>query len=186
MEQERHTFSETTISSSENMTTEHMTSTLGEQMSFHEEKSSSRQQSSSHYDDNSIGQEKAIEAAGADIVDSSQSNTLQKAEDAGNVSSSLSDALPEDYKHVYPTGPKLWSILLAVTLTYYLLFLDLAVISTATPTITTEFDSLTDIGWYSAAYQLGSAAFQPLSGKIYRYFPLKVRRNLNFNFNNCD
>ena len=46
--------------------------------------------------------------------------------------------------------------------------------STATPAITSEFDSLVDIGWYGSAYQLGSSAFQPLSGKIYRYFSIKV------------
>ncbi|KAK9320884.1 efflux pump [Lipomyces orientalis] len=79
-----------------------------------------------------------------------------------------------EYEHVFPTGFKLASILAGVTVSYYLLFLDLAIISTATPAITFEFDSLTDIGWYAGAYQLASAAFQPLSGKIYRYFPLKA------------
>nr|CAG8993152.1 Efflux pump [Penicillium sclerotiorum] len=161
MEQERHTFSETIVSSSENMSTSHMTSTMGENMSFHEDKSSTHQQSSSHYDEqNSIGQEKTIEAAGEDTVDNSHSTALEqtlKGEEAGNASSSLSDAAPDDYKHTYPTGPKLWSILLAVTLTYYLLFLDLAVISTATPTITTEFDSLTDIAQSSNMFIVGRA-----------------------------
>ena len=76
----------------------------------------------------------------------------------------------------YPTGLKLASILAGVTMAYYLLFLDLAIISTATPAITTEFDALIDIGWYAGAYQLASAALQPLSGKIYTYFSLKVYR----------
>ena len=74
----------------------------------------------------------------------------------------------------YPTGLKLASILTGATMAYYLLFLDLAIISTATPAITTEFDALMDIGWYAGAYQLASAALQPLSGKIYTYFSLKV------------
>ncbi|KAK5680135.1 hypothetical protein LTR17_027555, partial [Elasticomyces elasticus] len=73
----------------------------------------------------------------------------------------------------YPTGLKLASILAGATMIYYLLFLDLAIISTATPAITTEFDALIDIGWYAGAYQLASAALQPLSGKIYTYFSLK-------------
>lgn len=84
-------------------------------------------------------------------------------------------AAPTDEdEHVYPTGIRLICILAGVTISYFLLFLDLAVISTASPAITSEFDSLTDLGWYSGAYQLASAALQPLSGKIYRYFPLKV------------
>ena len=38
-------------------------------------------------------------------------------------------------------------ILGPVTLTYFLWFLDLAVVSTATPAITSEFNSLVDVGW---------------------------------------
>ena len=83
-----------------------------------------------------------------------------------------------EYRYDLPTGLKLASILAGATMAYYLLFLDLAIISTATPAITTEFDDLTDIGWYAGAYQLASAALQPLSGKIYTYFSLKVCRLL--------
>ena len=39
-------------------------------------------------------------------------------------------------------------ILVPVILTYFLWFLDLAVLSTATPAITSEFNSLVDVGWY--------------------------------------
>ena len=51
-----------------------------------------------------------------------------------------------EYHYDYPTGLKLTSILAGATIAYYLLFLDLAIISTTTPAITTEFDALTDIG----------------------------------------
>ena len=81
-----------------------------------------------------------------------------------------------EHRYDYPTGLKLALILTGATMAYYLLFLDLAIISTATPAITTEFDALIDIGWYAGAYQLASAALQPLSGKIYTYFSLKVCR----------
>lgn len=40
-------------------------------------------------------------------------------------------------------------VLVPVILTYFLWFLDLAVVSTATPAITTEFHSIVDVGWYS-------------------------------------
>jgi hypothetical protein len=58
----------------------------------------------------------------------------------------------EDQEHEperqYVTGMARWLILGPVTLTYFTFFLDLAVLSTATPAITSDFNSLTDIGWY--------------------------------------
>lgn len=47
----------------------------------------------------------------------------------------------------YPTGITRALIIGPVTLTYFLFFLDLAVLSTATPAITSEFNSLVDVGW---------------------------------------
>ncbi|KAI1834733.1 hypothetical protein DTO006G1_3439 [Penicillium roqueforti] len=78
-----------------------------------------------------------------------------------------------ELKRQYPSGLAVTLILTSVTLAYFLFFLDLAVISTATPAITSQFDSLVDVGWYGGAYQLGSATFQPLSGKIYSRFSIK-------------
>ncbi|KAK4561503.1 hypothetical protein LTR86_004821 [Recurvomyces mirabilis] len=43
-------------------------------------------------------------------------------------------------------------VLAPVILSYFLWFLDLAVISTATPAITSEFNSLVDVGWYAWQY----------------------------------
>jgi MFS family permease len=44
----------------------------------------------------------------------------------------------------------------------------------AIPAITTEFHSLSDVGWYVGAMSLASATLQPLSGKFYTYFSSKV------------
>ena len=52
-----------------------------------------------------------------------------------------------ELKYEYPTGLSVTFILTSVTFAYFLFFLDLAVISTATPAITSEFDSLVDVGW---------------------------------------
>lgn len=52
-----------------------------------------------------------------------------------------------ELKRVYPTGLSVTLILTSVTLAYFLFFLDLAVISTATPAITSQFNSLVDVGW---------------------------------------
>lgn len=55
-----------------------------------------------------------------------------------------------DGKREYPTGITRALILGPVTLTYFLFFLDLAVLSTATPAITSQFNSLVDVGWYGS------------------------------------
>ncbi|KAL5355965.1 major facilitator superfamily domain-containing protein [Aspergillus floccosus] len=103
----------------------------------------------------------------APLRDSSES--MQK-QDGAEKSASSDDA---ELKREYPSGIAVTLILTSVTLAYFLFFLDLAVLSTATPAITTRFDSLVDVGWYGGAYQLGSAAFQPLTGKIYSQFSIK-------------
>ncbi|KAI2607138.1 major facilitator superfamily domain-containing protein [Hypoxylon fragiforme] len=53
------------------------------------------------------------------------------------------------------------------------MLLDTSIVSTAVPAISDEFHALQDVGWYAAAYNLGSAALQPLTGKIYNCFRLK-------------
>ncbi|GLI74765.1 hypothetical protein PoHVEF18_003013 [Penicillium ochrochloron] len=103
------------------------------------------------------------------LQDGTKTYSVQK-QDGADESPSSEDA---DLNQEYPTGLPVTLILTSVTLAYFLFFLDLAVISTATPVITSQFNSLVDVGWYGGAYQLGSAAFQPLSGKIYSQFPIK-------------
>ncbi|GAW17376.1 hypothetical protein ANO14919_068330 [Xylariales sp. No.14919] len=70
-------------------------------------------------------------------------------------------------------GFKLFALLFSTSLIFFVLLLDQSVISTAIPKITSEFHSLPDQGWYSGAYQLTSAVLQPLTGKLYTYFPTK-------------
>ena len=45
--------------------------------------------------------------------------------------------------------------------------------ATAIPTITAEFGSLEDVGWYGSSYLLTQTVFQPVFGKIYNYFETK-------------
>ncbi|KAF7534479.1 hypothetical protein G7054_g6169 [Neopestalotiopsis clavispora] len=73
----------------------------------------------------------------------------------------------------YITGIKLLIVMSSVALTCFVMLLDTSIISTAIPYITSEFKSLSDIGWYTAAYQLASASLQPLTGKFYTYFKAK-------------
>ncbi|KUL83867.1 hypothetical protein ZTR_06584 [Talaromyces verruculosus] len=62
-------------------------------------------------------------------------NTLQKREDGTD----------------YPSGPKLFLIILALCLSVFLMALDNSIIATAIPKITDQFNSLDDVGWYGSA-----------------------------------
>ncbi|EEH06654.1 efflux pump [Histoplasma capsulatum G186AR] len=116
----------------------------------------------------------------ATMTDSSKSVDMDKAlpEEANDVEKDGSDNIAsnkngtEDDK--FPTGLASWSILGPITIAYFLIFLDMCVVSTAAPAITRQFSSLVDIGWYGGAYQLGNSALQPLTGKIYSHFNIKL------------
>ncbi|GKT84542.1 MFS aflatoxin efflux pump [Colletotrichum tofieldiae] len=92
----------------------------------------------------------------------------------------------------YPSGLKLFLIMLSVFMTMFLVALvkdtvppllrtgkltpstqDRLIIATAIPQITDDFHSVTDIGWYGSAYLLTTCAFQLLFGKLYAFFPIK-------------
>ncbi|KAF2789982.1 efflux pump [Melanomma pulvis-pyrius CBS 109.77] len=73
----------------------------------------------------------------------------------------------------YVTGWKLVAVVAGVALACFLMLIDTMIISTAIPRITDDFNSLADIGWYASAYQFGSAAPQPLTGKIFTHFRTK-------------
>ncbi|KAH9220199.1 major facilitator superfamily domain-containing protein [Leptodontidium sp. 2 PMI_412] len=67
-------------------------------------------------------------------------------------------------------GVKLWLLVTAITLGTSLVLLDMSIIATAIPQITTEFHTLADVGWYGSSYLLASSALQPLTGKLYSPF----------------
>lgn len=46
-------------------------------------------------------------------------------------------------------------------------------LATAIPRITTQFDSLNDVGWYGSSYLLTTTSLQPSFGKVYTYFNVK-------------
>ncbi|KAI1097370.1 MFS general substrate transporter [Jackrogersella minutella] len=74
---------------------------------------------------------------------------------------------PVDKNEEYIKGIKLYLVLGALTIVYFLVMLDNTILATAIPYITDEFNSLLDVGWYASAYQLASSALQPLGGKVY-------------------
>ncbi|KAL3479275.1 major facilitator superfamily domain-containing protein [Aspergillus californicus] len=64
-------------------------------------------------------------------------------------------------------------VFIAMGLGIFILGLDNTIVGTATPTLTNEFHSLTDIGWYGSAYRLTTCSTQFLFGKLYEQFRVK-------------
>lgn len=82
---------------------------------------------------------------GVALYDTRQTALTPQQETAHVSASHYNDHTELPYE--YPTALPLYLVLTSVTLAYFLFFLDLAVISTATPAITSQFDSLVDVGW---------------------------------------
>ncbi|KUL90987.1 hypothetical protein ZTR_00844 [Talaromyces verruculosus] len=70
-------------------------------------------------------------------------------------------------------GIKLYGILMGLMIATFFISLDVSVIATAIPSITSQFHATTDIGWYGATYPLTMCSLQPLSGKISTIFSLR-------------
>uniref|UniRef100_A0A093URC9 Putative HC-toxin efflux carrier TOXA n=1 Tax=Talaromyces marneffei PM1 TaxID=1077442 RepID=A0A093URC9_TALMA len=78
----------------------------------------------------------------------------------------------------YVYGVKRLLVTISVTLVMFLTLLDTTIIVTAIPKITTDFSSLSDLGWYGSAYLIAryvspSCALQPVTGKMFSNFNLK-------------
>ena len=78
-----------------------------------------------------------------------------------------------DQKEVYPSSIALGFIIVALVLSIFIVALDMTIVATAIPQITTVFGSLDQVGWYGSAFFLTVASFQSTWGKAYKYFPLK-------------
>ncbi|KAH8732612.1 major facilitator superfamily domain-containing protein [Phaeosphaeriaceae sp. PMI808] len=94
--------------------------------------------------------------------------------------SSITEPGPEPDRE-YVTGIKLFVIVASIAFASFLKLLDSMIVSTVGSAskfpshlrITDDFHSLVDVGWYASAYQFGSSAPQPLTGRIYKYFDTK-------------
>ncbi|KAJ0416240.1 MFS general substrate transporter [Aspergillus carlsbadensis] len=82
--------------------------------------------------------------------------------------------IPPEPPNQHLSGIKLYSIMSAIMIAVFLISLDVSIISTAIPAITSAFHATSDIGWYAAAYPLTICSLQPLAGKISTIFPLRA------------
>ncbi|KAK2002317.1 major facilitator superfamily transporter [Colletotrichum falcatum] len=83
------------------------------------------------------------------------------------------DHSSEDDKVVYPSGLKLALIITSLCLAVFLVALDQTIIAPALGTITKDYGTIKDIGWYGASYLLTTTALQPMYGTIYKLFSIK-------------
>lgn len=74
----------------------------------------------------------------------------------------------------YPGPGRLALTVLALVLNIFIVALDMTIVGTAVPRITSQFHSLDDVGWYGAAFLLPFACFQASWGKAYTYFSVKT------------
>ena len=72
------------------------------------------------------------------------------------------------------TGLSLVTVMSGLVLAIFLVSLDSAIVATAVPYVTAEFKSAGDTAWYGSAYTLAACALQPVAGKLYAKFPIKV------------
>jgi len=76
-------------------------------------------------------------------------------------------------KNFNTKSPKFWLIIISVYFSIFLVALDRMIIATAIPSITNEFHSIQDIGWYGSAYMLTAATFEPTFGRVYQLYSTK-------------
>ncbi|KAF2450925.1 MFS general substrate transporter [Karstenula rhodostoma CBS 690.94] len=73
----------------------------------------------------------------------------------------------------YLDGWALWNLTFALTSSALMLALDNTILATAIPRISSDFNSLNDIGWYASAYRITQMALLPTCGRIFTLYDVK-------------
>ncbi|KAK1144660.1 hypothetical protein N8T08_004964 [Aspergillus melleus] len=98
-----------------------------------------------------------------------------RASKAKSVSTGDNGSRADDAKNYELTGVPLVLVITGLGLAIFLMSLDSSIIATAIPRITSQFNSTSDIGWYGSAYSFAMCALQPIAGKLFASFAMKVR-----------
>lgn len=83
-------------------------------------------------------------------------------------------SVPPAAKEPYPSGWRMYIIVVALLLENLLVAIDNTIIGVVIPKITTVFQALTDVGWYGSADLLTVTGFQPIFGNLYKLFQVKI------------
>ena len=104
------------------------------------------------------------------LASDSKHNLSELPSDPNNsIGGGLEDTTTPNYLRSW----QLASVILSLCLGTFLVALDNTIIGVAIPTITSDFHSLQDIGWYGGAYLITLTAFQPTFGLLFREFHTK-------------
>ncbi|KAK8043768.1 MFS general substrate transporter [Apiospora phragmitis] len=101
----------------------------------------------------------------------SNNHSFAKRNDEPNAAAVIDDSIDPANE---VRGTKLLLIHTALCLCTFLVGLDFNLLAVAIPNITAEFNSIQDVGWYGAAFQLALCSTQSLAGKLYVLFPKKL------------
>lgn len=83
-------------------------------------------------------------------------------------------AVPNDEDSItYPTGLKLWLSIISIMLSCLCYGLDMTMVAPTVPSVTNEFRSIGDIGWYSAVYGLVGSSLTFFWSRCYSLFNVK-------------
>ncbi|OQN96558.1 hypothetical protein B0A48_16988 [Cryoendolithus antarcticus] len=107
--------------------------------------------------------------------DSKQGSLTRAIEDKTRTleASTLTAAVDETPPREYPGGTKLWLAFLALIFCLLLGGLDGNIIAVAVPSITDNFHTIADVGWYATAYRLTTCTLQFTFGKLYKLHSTK-------------
>jgi Na+-driven multidrug efflux pump len=105
-------------------------------------------------------------------LEMAQRNRLKSTEDLEKMDNN--NEAPEEIAEFELAGSKLLLVMIGLGLAIFLMSIDTSIIATAIPRITSQFGSTDDIGWYGSAYSFATCAFQPIAGKLFGNFPMKV------------
>ncbi|GMG27674.1 unnamed protein product [Aspergillus oryzae] len=68
---------------------------------------------------------------------------------------------------------RFWLLMFNLAAVLILSSVDMNIVVTAVPSITTYFHTVADVGWYSSAFRLSQCSFQFVFGKAYQLFSIK-------------
>ncbi|KAK3324448.1 putative MFS transporter [Cercophora scortea] len=69
-------------------------------------------------------------------------------------------------------GFKLYAVAIGVCFGALMVSIDISIVGTAIPSITTDFGDTSQLAWYPAAYTFATCALTPLTGKMAAVFPI--------------
>jgi EmrB/QacA subfamily drug resistance transporter len=109
-----------------------------------------------------------IEKRSLDFTNTTASDKTGPADETIAQDPSDADSDPQ-----YPSGLKLFFLVIGLALAVLCVAIDNTIIATAIPRITDHFHALSDIGWYGSAYLVTLSTFLLFFGRLYVVFNIK-------------